>query len=163
MPVSNVQLMGNLTNVEMSVGNTGSAYVKASLAVNNGKDAQGNDKETLWFNVKAWGDLAENIAETYNNVTNAGGKSFRAVIVGKMVPEKWEDKDGNPRETSTVYVEDLGVSLRWAKVGSVLTSTNPLNNPAIQKGSDIKQPATTPAPAPASTENYNAEEDGAPF
>ena len=80
MPLSQVQLMGNLTNVEMSVGNTGSAYVKASLAVNNGKDAQGNDKETLWFNVKAWGDLAENIAETYNNVTNAGGKSFRAVI-----------------------------------------------------------------------------------
>lgn len=155
--------MGNLTNVEMSVGNTGSAYVKASLAVNNGKDAQGNDKETLWFNVKAWGDLAENIAETYNNVTNAGGKSFRAVVVGKMVPEKWEDKDGNPRETSTVYVEDLGVSLRWAKVGSVLTSTNPLNSPAIQRGSDIKQPQQQTQQPVAQSATYNAEEDGAPF
>ena len=153
--------MGNLTNVEMSVGNTGSAYVKASLAVNNGKDAQGNDKETLWFNVKAWGDLAENIAETFNNVTTAGGKSFRAVVVGKMVPEKWEDKDGNKRETSTVYVEDLGVSLRWAKVGSVLTSSNPLNNPQVKKGSEIPQPSQT-APATASA-SYDAEEDGAPF
>jgi single-stranded DNA-binding protein len=81
----------------------------------------------------------------------------------RMVPEKWEDKDGNQRETSTVYVEDLGVSLRWAKVGSVLTSTNPLNNPAIQKGSDIKQPAQQNVPAPVAKESYNAEEDGAPF
>ena len=161
MPVSNVQLMGNLTNVEMSVGNTGSAYVKASLAVNNGKDAQGNDKETLWFNVKAWGDLAENIAETFNNVTTAGGKSFRALVVGKMVPEKWEDKDGNKRESSTVYVEDLGVSLRWAKVGSVLTASNPLNNPAIKKGSDIPQPSQS-VPTPVAN-SYDAEKDGAPF
>ena len=159
MPVSQVQLIGNLTNVEMSVNNSGNAFTRASLAVYQGKDANGDDKDSLWFTVKAWGDLAENIAETYQNVMNSGSKSFRAVVTGRMVPEQWNDKDGNQRETSTVYVEDLGVSLRWAKVGSVLTSTNPLNNPAIQKGSDIKQPATTPAPA----ENYNAEEDGAPF
>ena len=62
MPVSQVQLMGNVTNVEMSVNNTGSAFIRGSLAVSQGKDANGEDKETLWFNLKAWGDLAENIA-----------------------------------------------------------------------------------------------------
>ena len=64
MPVSQVQLMGNITNVEMTVNNTGSAFIRGSLAVSQGKDANGEDKETLWFNLKAWGDLAENIAET---------------------------------------------------------------------------------------------------
>ena len=76
MPVSQVQLMGNITNVEMTVNNTGSAFIRGSLAVSQGKDANGEDKETLWFNLKAWGDLAENLAETYQNTVNAGGKSF---------------------------------------------------------------------------------------
>ena len=44
MPVSVVTLQGNLTNVEMSVNNNGSAFTKASLAVSGGKDMNGEDK-----------------------------------------------------------------------------------------------------------------------
>ena len=143
MPVSQVQLMGNITNVEMTVNNTGSAYVRGSLAVSQGKDANGEDKDTLWFNLKAWGDLAENIAETYNNTVNAGGKSFRAIVMGRVVPEKWEDSSGNSRESTCVYLEDLGVSLRWAKVGSIAKASNPANSNALnqmKKASEIEQP-----------------------
>ena len=77
MAVSLVELMGNITIVEMTVNNTGSAFIRGSLAVSQGKDANGEDKETLWFNLKAWGDLAENIAETYQNTTSkhAGHKN----------------------------------------------------------------------------------------
>ena len=103
MPVSQVQLMGNITNVEMTVGNTGKAYTKGSLAVSQGKDASGEDKETLWFNLKAWGDVAENLATTYQNVVNAGAKSFRAIVVGRVVPEKWTDQNGNERQSTCVY------------------------------------------------------------
>ena len=115
MPVSVVTLQGNLTNVEMTTGNTGSAFTKASLAVSGGKDMNGEDKETLWFNVKAWGDLAENIAETFQNAQNQGEKSFRAIVTGKIVPEQWEDANGNKRTTTTVFVEDIGVSLKYSK------------------------------------------------
>ena len=93
MPVSQVQLMGNVTNVEMSVNNTGSAFIRGSLAVSQGKDANGEDKETLWFNLKAWGDLAENIAETFQNAQNQGEKSFRAIVTGKIVPEHHQRKN----------------------------------------------------------------------
>ncbi len=166
MPVSQVQLIGNLTNVEMSVNNSGNAFTRASLAVYQGKDANGDDKDSLWFTVKAWGDLAENIAETYQNVMNSGSKSFRAVVTGRMVPEQWNDKDGNQRETSTVYVEDLGVSLKYSKVGSVIKASNPMNAQAF-KGA-VEKAATPDAQAPAeptaSTANYDPTGDeGVPF
>lgn len=166
MPVSQVQLIGNLTNVEMSVNNSGNAYTKASLAVYQGKDANGDDKESLWFSVKAWGDLAENIAETFQNVTNSGAKSFRAVVTGRMVPEKWTDKDGNTRETSTVYVEDIGVSLKYSKVGSVIKSSNPMNSQAFQgavkKAAEVEQ--TAPEQTAATSDNYDPTgKDGVPF
>jgi|TARA_B100000427_G_C15336237_1_gene519113 single stranded DNA-binding protein len=161
MPVSQVQLMGNITNVEMTVNNTGSAFIRGSLAVSQGKDANGEDKETLWFNLKAWGDLAENIAETYQNTVNAGGKSFRAIVVGRVVPEKWEDSNGNSRESTCVYLEDLGVSLRWAQVGSINKASNPQNSNAfnqVKKASEIEPPASA-----NKTAEENMEENGVPF
>jgi len=166
MPVSQVQLIGNLTNVEMSVNNSGNAYTRASLAVYQGKDANGDDKDSLWFTVKAWGDLAENIAETYQNVTNSGAKSFRAVVTGRMVPEQWNDKDGNQRETSTVYVEDLGVSLKYSKVGSVIKASNPMNAQAFkgaaEKAATVDE--TSPAASAATSDHYDpAGQDGVPF
>jgi len=164
MPVSQVQLIGNLTNVEMSVGNSGKAFTKGSLAVNQGKDANGDDKESLWFNIKAWGDLAENIAETYQNVTNAGGKSMRVVVTGKVIPEKWTDQNGTERTTVSVYLEDLGVSLQYAKVGSVQKSSNPMNSEAfkgaVKKAADIPTPQQTAATSDLYDETG---EDGVPF
>jgi len=161
MPVSQVQLMGNITNVEMSLNKSGNAYTSASLAVSQGKDANGDDKETLWFKLKAWNDLAENIAETYNNVELQGGKSFRAIVVGRVVPEKWEDSEGKQRETTTIYVEDLGVSLKWAKVGSVVKATNPANSQVfnkVKKASEIKTPESSGENA-----QQAMEENGVPF
>ena len=161
MPVSQVQLMGNITNVEMSVNNSGNAFIRGSLAVSQGKDASGEDKETLWFNLKAWGDLAENIAETYQNTVNAGGKSFRAIVIGRVVPEKWEDSNGNTRESTAVYLEDFGVSLKWAKVGSVTKSTYPQNSNAfsqMKKASEIEPPASS-----KSTAEEAMEDNGVPF
>lgn len=164
MPVIEAKLIGTLTNVEMSVGQSGKAYTKGSLAVNQGKDANGEDKEALWFNIKAWGDLAENIAETYQNITNAGAKSFRAIVTGRVVPEKWTDKDGNTRESTTIYVEDLGVSLQYAKVGSITKNSNPMNSQAFQGA--VKKAADLPTPqqSAASSEVYDESgENGVPF
>ena len=135
----------------MSVNNSGNAFIRGSLAVSQGKDASGEDKETLWFNLKAWRDLAE----------NAGGKSFRAIVIGRVVPEKWEDSNGTSRESTAVYLEDLGVSLKWAKVGSVTKSTNPQNSNAfsqMKKASEIEPPASS-----KSTAEEAMEDNGVPF
>jgi single-stranded DNA-binding protein len=127
-------------------------------------DANGDDKESLWFNIKAWGDLAENIAETYQNVTNAGGKSMRVVVTGKVIPEKWTDQNGTERTTVSVYLEDLGVSLQYAKVGSVQKSSNPMNSEAfkgaVKKAADIPTPQQTAATSEVYDETG---EDGVPF
>jgi single stranded DNA-binding protein len=161
MPVSQVQLIGNLTNVEMSVNNSGNAFTRASLAVYQGKDANGDDKDSLWFTIKAWGDLAENLAETYQNVMNSGSKSFRAVVTGRMVPEQWNDKDGNKRETSTVYVEDLGVSLKYSRVGSVIKAANPLNAQAFKGAADKAVNQDVPSPAGTAEKSVDHDPTGA--
>lgn len=164
MPVSQVQLIGNLTNVEMSTGQSGKAFTKGALAVNQGKDANGEEKESLWFNIKAWGDLAENIAETYQNVTNAGGKSMRVVVTGRVVPEKWTDKNGNSQTSTSVYLEDLGVSLQYAKVGSIHKSSNPMNSQAFQGAVKRASEIPTPQQTAATSDFYDESgDDGVPF
>jgi len=164
MAVSVTTLIGIITNVEMSVGPTGTAFTKASLGVSQGKDMNGDDKETMWFQIKAWGDLAENIAETYQNVTNQGEKSFRAVVTGKNVAETWEDTNGNKRSAVAVHVEDIGVSLRYAKIGSIQKSTNPANSAGksaafsqMKKASEITPPAQQPVATSASTDDDGTE------
>ena len=100
-------------------------------------------------------------AITYQNTVNAGGKSFRAIVIGRVVPEKWEDSNGNSRESTCVYLEDLGVSLKWAKVGSINKSTNPQNSNAfnkVKKASEIEPPASSKGSAQEAME-----ENGVPF
>ena len=60
-----------------------------------GKDGDG--EKVGYFDLQAWGELAEVLAE--------GGKGGGIIGVGRLVNESWDDKDGNKRYGTKVELE----------------------------------------------------------
>jgi single-strand DNA-binding protein len=87
-----VQFIGRLgRDPDLQVTPEGKPVVKFSLAVDQGKDAQGRDKEAMWLNVVAWEKLAE-IVEKY------AYKGMQVFVQGKLVIRSYEDKQGVKRQ-----------------------------------------------------------------
>ena len=117
MAVTQGTFMGNLTNVELKYSNNGNAYCRARLAV-----SKGPDEDSMWFDLVAFGDLAQNIDETFKSA--GGGKSFRAVVTGKVEINSYEsgtDSNGQAikRYSTQIVAEDVGVSLKYSQVGGL--------------------------------------------
>ena len=82
-----------------------------ALAINNRKkDANGEwvDGDAQFYDVKAFGEIAENIAESVT-------KGTRVIVNGRLNFQQWEDKnDGGKRSKVEVIADSVGVELRWA-------------------------------------------------
>lgn len=116
MPVTQGTFQGNLTNIELKYSGNGNAYCRGRLAV-----SKGPDEDSMWFDFVAFGDLAQNVDETFKN---AGGKSFRAIVTGKVEINTYEagtDSEGNPikRQSTQIIAEDVGASLKYAQAGQL--------------------------------------------
>lgn len=108
---STVTVVGNLTR-DPEMRFTGSARAVASfgIACTRRYRGQGDEwqEETSFFNVTAWGDLAENVAASI-------GKGDRVMIHGRLVQQTWEDKTTHEKRSSVEIVADeVGPALRWA-------------------------------------------------
>lgn len=97
--LNHVTLGGNLTRgAELKRLQTGSSVTRLSVAVNGRYTAKGGDGERVgYFELQAWGELAEALAE--------GAKGQGVVGVGRLVNESWEDKDGTKRYATKVELE----------------------------------------------------------
>lgn len=62
--------------------------------------------EPSFFDVEAWGDLADNVSESLS-------KGDAVVVVGRMQQRSYE-KDGQKRTVWELKADDVSVSLRWA-------------------------------------------------
>jgi len=87
-----VTIVGNLTrDPELRYTPNGSALVKFGVAVSRRfKDeatGQWKDAETSFFDVTAWRQLAENIAESLT-------QGSRVVVVGRLRTNQWETAEG---------------------------------------------------------------------
>lgn len=105
-----VTLVGNTTrDSELRFLPNGSAVVEFGLAVNNRKkDASGNYvDDPKFFDVKAWGSLAENVAESIT-------RGMRVVVTGRLDFRSWETPEGDKRSKVEVIADEVGPSLRWA-------------------------------------------------
>ena len=119
MPVTQGTFQGNLTNIDLQFSSNGNAYCRGRLAV-----SKGPDEESMWFDFVAFGDLAQNIDETFKAVVAGGKKSFRAVVTGRVELNTYEsgkDAEGNPikRSSTQIVAEDVGVSLKYSQVGGL--------------------------------------------
>jgi len=101
--MNKIMLIGNLgRDPEMNYTPSGVAVTKFSLAVNRiTKSSTGEkEKETEWFNIVAWRQLAE----ICNNYLHKGDKVY---IDGRLQQRKYTDKNGIDRWMVEVIVNDM--------------------------------------------------------
>jgi single-strand DNA-binding protein len=101
--LNKIMLIGNLgRDPELNVTQEGTPVTKFSLAVSrNTKTSTGErEKETEWFNIIAWRQLAE-ICERYLH------KGSKVYIEGRLQTRKYTDKNGVERTAVEVIANDM--------------------------------------------------------
>jgi single-strand DNA-binding protein len=101
--LNKIMLIGNLgKDPDFNVTPEGTPIAKFSLAVNrNTKNRSGEwVKETEWFNIVAWRQLAE----TCERYLHKGSKVY---IEGRVTQRKYTDKNGLERTTVDVIASDM--------------------------------------------------------
>ncbi|MBW3588029.1 MAG: single-stranded DNA-binding protein [Actinobacteria bacterium] len=104
-----VTLVGNLTrDPELRYTPSGAAVAKFGIAVNRYFTKNGEREErTDFFNVNAWRQLAEHVAESLAQGT-------RVIVTGRIQSRSWETEDGQKRNVIEIEADEVGPSLRWA-------------------------------------------------
>ena len=109
MADSSVTLIGNLTrDPELRFTNAGRGVATFGIAVGRRYQQNGEWKEdTSYFNIVAWGELAENASATLT-------KGSRVIVTGRLEQREYTTREGEKRTTIEVIADELGPSLRWA-------------------------------------------------
>jgi single-strand DNA-binding protein len=106
-----VTIVGNLTrDPELRYTPNGAALVKFGIAWSKrapDESGQWRDVETSFFNVTAWRQLAENIAESLT-------QGMRVVVIGRLRTNSWETQEGEKRSTVEIEADEVAPSLKWA-------------------------------------------------
>ncbi|HEY8199927.1 MAG TPA: single-stranded DNA-binding protein [Actinomycetota bacterium] len=113
-----VTVVGNLTREpELRYTPSGAAVAKFGLAVNRSYTNRNGEKveDTSFFNVNAWRQLAENIAESLSTGT-------RVIVSGRLQSRSWETEDGQKRTVVEIEADEVGPSLRWATAAVTKTT-----------------------------------------
>jgi single-strand DNA-binding protein len=107
-----IVIVGNLTrDPELRYTPSGAALAKFGVAVSRRvrDDATGTwkDADTSFFDVTAWRQLAENVAESLT-------QGNRVVVVGRLRTNSWETPEGEKRSKVEIEAEEVAPSLKWA-------------------------------------------------
>lgn len=112
--MNDVKLMGRLTaNPETTYTNDKKAITKLRLAVDDGKDRNG-DKRAQFINCEAWEKIAELIDQYFS-------KGDPIIIHGKIRNDRWTDKDSKNRERTYVRITSIEWPLQKAKKSDTFT------------------------------------------
>jgi single-strand DNA-binding protein len=100
--MNKIILIGNLgRDPDMSYTTNGTAVTKFSLAVTRRARANsGGERETDWFNIVAW----QQLAETCNNYLKKGQKVY---VEGRLEQRRYTDKEGVSRTAIDVIINDM--------------------------------------------------------
>jgi single-strand DNA-binding protein len=134
-----VTVVGNLTREpELRYTPSGAAVAKFGLAVNRSYTNRNGEKveDTSFFNVNAWRQLAENVAESLSTGT-------RVIVSGRLQSRSWETEDGQKRSVVEIEADEVGPSLRWATAAVTKTTrggpgewqNEVMNNEEVSTGS----------------------------
>jgi single-strand DNA-binding protein len=132
MSDNTLTVVGNITrDAELKFLDSGSAVVGLSIAVNKRwKDKKTDEwiEKVSYFEVSAFGDLAENVA-------NSLAKGARVVVTGQLEQRTWETDNGDKRSVVEIKADEISPSLKFAT--AVVTRTPRKENSGY-----------TPGPAP---------------
>ncbi len=108
---NNVTVTGNATREpELRFTPSGQAVANFGVAVNRrwqNRQTQEWEEAVSFFDVTAWAQLAENVAETV-------AKGTRVTVSGRLDQRSWETPDGDKRSKVEIVADDVAISLRWA-------------------------------------------------
>lgn len=135
-----VDLVGNCTGDPSLryLQGSGMPVASFSMAVNyrrQNRQTQAWEDNPSFFEITAWGSLAENVSETVQ-------KGTRVMVSGRLDQQTWQADDGSNRSKVVVQADEVGVALRWAT--AAVTRNPPKNqndNGGYQQQPQQQQPA----------------------
>ena len=101
--LNKVMVIGHLgRDPEMRYTPSGRPVTTFSVATSRSWTTSDGDRrsETEWFNIVAWGSLAE-ICKQYLN------KGQQVYVEGRLQTRRWEDEEGNKRSTVEVVAREM--------------------------------------------------------
>lgn len=99
MDINKVIIVGRLTKeMELKTTQSGTNYVQFDLAVGNGKDKEGKERQTDFINCVAWEKRAENLSVYVH-------KGHRIAIEGRLKVDKYQNDKGENRYKTYVLIE----------------------------------------------------------
>jgi len=101
--LNKVMIIGNVgRDPEMRYTANGTAQTSFSVAANrNWRDASGEwHEETEWFNIVAWRDLAERLAQSLT-------KGKQVYVEGRLQTRNWDDDQGVKHYRTEVIANDV--------------------------------------------------------
>jgi len=111
MPESSTTIVGNITKQpEVHFANSGIAMCSFSVAVNKSKknrDTGEWEKEVHFFDVISFGQLAQNVANTFQ-------QGNRVILTGELQVRKYQGQDGTEKNKVEILAEEVGASINWA-------------------------------------------------
>lgn len=106
---NSITQVGNLTrDPEVKFLSSGNATVKFGIAVSRRFQKNGEwQEQTSFFDVTAYGSLAENIGNTLM-------KGNKVVVTGRLEQRSWETPDGDKRSAIEIVADEVGAALSFA-------------------------------------------------
>lgn len=139
-------VVGNLTEApELKFTPSGKAVAAFTVAVNRRRYENGEwvDAEPSFTRVTAWGQLAENVAESAE-------KGTRVIVHGTFAEERWTDKEsGQPRSAWKLTAESVGLELTFATAVARKGRRQAAPDPEWDSYSTTRPVQTAPSAVPA--------------
>lgn len=109
-----LEIVGNLTaDPELKATPTGKMVVSFTVvSTPRSFDKQSNswkDGDPLFMRCSAWGQLAENVAESLS-------KGMRVMVQGRLTQRSYETKQGEKRTVLELQADEVAASLKFARV-----------------------------------------------
>jgi single-strand DNA-binding protein len=159
--VNKVILVGNLgRDPEMRYMPSGDALASFSIATTDSwKDKNGQKQErTEWHRISMFGKQAE-IAGEYLK------KGSSVYIEGRLQTRKWQDKEGNERQTTEVVADRMQMlgGRGGGNTYEVMDDDMNQDAPAPRQSAPASAPKQAPAQKPAGGTGFDDFEDDIPF
>jgi single-strand DNA-binding protein len=107
---NNLSITGNITGdpeVRFTAGGDAVANFTVAYTPRILRNDKWTDGDALFLRCVAWGQMAQNIAESF-------GRGTRVVVIGSLSVNNWTDKHDQKRSDVRLTVEDIGASVKFA-------------------------------------------------
>lgn len=127
-----ITIVGNAgSDPELKYAQNGNAYARVNVAASKGRD---NNRETQWYQVTAFGQQAENLAQT---ISKGDRLMVRGVYKETVLPAN--DKYPNERTVYEILAGEVAASMLWKPVSPIKVDRT---TQAINRGAAKRSPVT---------------------